>query len=450
MKQSRLPEAEALFRRALGIARGDIDSMRELGAVLEAEDQNDKAIDAYESVRMRSPRDRITLVELTILYEKAGRFQESLGAARGIPAAEIPPSILPVLAADYFGLKQPESVQPLIPRVVRSPGRDCSVAISFARTLRENGFVADAARLLETVRPAKPPADLLGELARIRQIQGKNDIAIQLYEEALRIDPKSFDLLYDFARFYADQNDWPHVIHYLGLANDLYPDRPEILKKLVLSLLKIGRIEGAVAVAQRLNQLSPDDPDVQHMLAMSLSMENHWEAAEPIAVKLAATRPNDASAQLLLGSILLQRGKTAEAKSALEKALALDPNTAEAHFYLGQIAETGGDVKLAKSEFQKFVSDKPDEAGGHFELGKLEMQDGDLTSARKDLEAAVRLGSKFSQNYYQLGMLYTRLGMKEEASKEMKLYEDRKKQEDDLRRVNLDKYVDPVKKGPAR
>ncbi len=441
VKQARLSEAESLFKRVIAVDSRDVEAHVELGSVLKAEGKRDDAIAEYQQVRRLRPRDMASAASLAKLYSESGAFRESLEVAQEIPIAQQPVSLLPAIASDYFGLKQPEKVQPLIPRVLRGSSREMKSLLDFSQVLAENGYIADAAHLLEAVRPPEPSADYLGALARLRQIQGKNEIAEQLYQQALALAPGSYDLLFNTAHFYADHGQWAKAVDLLGRADELYPDRPELLKKLTLSLLKLGRVEAAVQVAQRLNILLPNDPDSEHMLAVGLVLEDGWEAAEPIAKKLSSSRPNDASAQLVMASVLFQKGDNNGAREYLRKTLELDANVPEAHFYLGQIAQREGNIQLAKTEMEKVVAAQPDQPGGQFELGKIELQLGELQAAKGHLERASQLAPTVSINHYQLAVLYTRLGMKDQAKGEMDEYQRLKTIEDNKRHIS-DKAID--------
>ena len=57
LRQKRNAEAEALFRRAVELSSKDVQAWRSLGEVYSAEDQGEKAIDAYSVAVRLFPAD---------------------------------------------------------------------------------------------------------------------------------------------------------------------------------------------------------------------------------------------------------------------------------------------------------------------------------------------------------------------------------------------------------
>jgi len=70
----------------------------------------------------------------------------------------------------------------------------------------------------DRVNPAKLSADYLQTLALVRTAQGKPQAAMVLLSQALKLRPKSFDLLYESAGLAAQQNRWDEMIGFLRRA----------------------------------------------------------------------------------------------------------------------------------------------------------------------------------------------------------------------------------------
>jgi tetratricopeptide (TPR) repeat protein len=128
------------------------------------------------------------------------------------------------------------------------------------------------------------------------------------------------------------------MIDFLRRADEVQPNRPEVLQKLSLGLLKTGHRAGAVEAARRLNSIQPDRPDNEYALAFTLIEDDLAEEAVPIARKLAAARPDDANSQLLLGIAEFKTGDTSGAKRDLQRCLSIDPHSADAHYYSALMA----------------------------------------------------------------------------------------------------------------
>jgi len=434
MRQKRNAEAEALFQRAFSLKQSDVQALRGLGDVARASGNLDKAIDWYTKLLVIVPADIAARKALAMLQEREGHHQESLNAIQAIPLASRTPDLLPVLASDYLALRQEAKIGPLIRDVLRLPPAASGVTLDFVAVLVKNGYLQDAEKLLQAVRPARPNAEYLHLQARVIEAQGQLPQAWELLQQALKLEPKSFELLFDCARFAAQHERWSEAVDFLHRADQLSPDRPEVLLKLTLALLKSKRREAAVVIAKRLNSIAPDDPDAQYILAFSLVENELWEMADPIAVKALQARPGDANTLLLMAIVHINKGDIAAARKELDGSLAVEPHLADAHYYSALVSERMGDNDAARKELTELIQAAPNHAGAQAELGVLDLRAGNVQSARAALETAVRLEPDVAQSHYQLGLVYARLGLQDEAKVEMDRFQKLRTSEDSLRR----------------
>src|SRR6202030_4243394 len=73
-----------------------------------AEGKLQSAITAYQGACKIAPQDDRGNLALATLFLGTGEFLKSLQAAGNIPVEKRTAKLLPTLAADYFGLQQPE------------------------------------------------------------------------------------------------------------------------------------------------------------------------------------------------------------------------------------------------------------------------------------------------------------------------------------------------------
>lgn len=444
VRQKREPEAEALLRKALTINPQDARAYRGLGEMYQSLGKSKEAIESYTHAVALTPKDISSNTALAGLYQEAGQYRESVAAVQRIPATLRAPQLLPVLAADYFGMNEPSKVPALIPSVLRQASSSPRMLLDFVTVLIRNGYVRDADRVLTSAKPAKPGAEYLRGVARVREAQGRVEAALQYLSLALKLEPRSFDLLFDSARLAAQGNRWEEMLAFLRRADDVQPDRPEVWQKLSLGLLKAGHRSRAVAAARKLNVLQPDNLDNQYVLALALIENDLQEEAEPIARKLAEARPQDANSVLLLAIAEFKKGDTGEAKRELQRCLAIDPHSPAAHYYSALIARREGNVDAARAELEEVVRMNPSDAAALAELGTLYLQIGLLEKAKSALEQAVKLDPRSSQYHYHLGLTYVRLGLREAASKEMETYKNLRQAEDEALKPH-----NPARQTPA-
>ncbi|HEX8924667.1 MAG TPA: tetratricopeptide repeat protein [Terriglobales bacterium] len=433
LQQKRNSEALALFQRAYSLDEHDVASLRGLGEATGRVSAKD-AVQWYTKLLQVAPNDVSARKALANVQEQLHMYQESIATIDGIPPEKRSADLLPVLASDYINSHQEQKVAPLIAQILRAPNANPAVTLDFAAVLIRNGYVKDADALLKLARPAKPNAEYLHILARVREAQGQLDESETLLKKALELEPDSYDLLFDAARFYAQHERWNDVIKMLNRANAVKPDQPEVLEKLTLALLKTRRREIALNVARQLNAVTPDDPQAQYVLAFALVENELWEMAQPVARRAVQAKPNYAQNHLLMGIISLSLGDLDSAKTSLQTALKLDPNLSDAHYYSALVSERNGDIESARKELAELVKVAPNHAGGQAELGVLDLRAGDVQNARTALEQAVKLAPEVSQSHYQLGLVYARLGLQEESKAQMAEFQKLREAENDLRK----------------
>jgi tetratricopeptide (TPR) repeat protein len=424
VRQKRNAEAEALFRRVLQLDPSSLEAQRSLAALYRSEGKAREATAAYEAIVKIAPQDRDANLALALLYEQTGKYQESVETVERIPVTSRPAAVLPLLADDYFELEQPSKVPPLILQVLRLPPAKQGTALDFVAVLLHNGYVQDASKLMEAMRPAKPGAAYLHVLARVREAQGRRPEARQLLVQALRMQPKSFDILFDSARFAAEDNRWKDSLDLLQRADAVKPDDPAVLMKLAVEYSQAGELERARLASKRLYDLEPDNPDAQFVYGRILEETQRFqEIVDPLAHKMVSQRPDDPHALFLLGLIDYDEGNDPESQREFARSLQFDPKNNDTRYYLAMLDERRGNFDAARQSLEEVVKSDPNHAGAQEELGVIRLRQGDIPGARTALETALKLRPDVPQTHYQLGMVYGRLGMTAQAKTQMEQYE---------------------------
>jgi tetratricopeptide (TPR) repeat protein len=425
VRQKRNAEAEALFHRVLEIDPSSLEAQRNLGALYQSEGKAAEAIATHEAIVKIAPHDRDANLALATLYERTGKYQESVAAVERIPVTSRPPDVLPLLADDYFKLAKPEKVPPLLLQVLRLPPTRRATALDFVAVLLQNGYVQDAEKLMQAIRPAKPDSGYVHVLARVREAEGRKAEARQLLGEALRMQPKSFDILFDSARFAAEENRWKDSVELLKRADAAKPDDPAVLMKLAVEYMQIGELERARVTSKRLYDLEPENPDAQYVYGRILQQTQRFqEILDPLARKMVAKRPNDPHALFLLGMVDYDAGNDAESRQEFTHSLQFDPNNNDTRYYMAMLDERQGNFDAARQSLEGVVRADPNHAGAQQELGVIRLRQGDVSGARTALEIALKLRPDVPQTHYQLGQVYARLGMTAQAKSQMEMYQE--------------------------
>jgi hypothetical protein len=123
-------------------------------------------------------------------------------------------------------------------------------------------------------------------------------------------------------------------------------------------LLRGGDAERARNALERAFELRPENPKVQNLLGLAYFKLGLLEAAKAIYDRLVQEFPNETPLYVNLGLVLLRQGRILEAERALRNALLLSPNHTRAHCYLGLVLYRRGDLNRAREHFLK--GDAPD------------------------------------------------------------------------------------------
>jgi Flp pilus assembly protein TadD len=246
-----------------------------------------------------------------------------------------------------------------------------------------------------------------------------------LLAEALRMQPKSFDILLDSARFAAEDNHWKDSVALLERANAVKPNNPAVLMKLAVEYMQIGELERARVVSRGLYDLEPENPDAQYIYGRILQETQRFqEILDPLARKMVAERPNDPHALFLLGMVDYDEDSEAEARQEFTRSLQLDPKNNDTRYYLAMLDERQGNFEEARSSLEEAVKIDPNHAGAQQELGVIRLRQGDVAGARTALETALKLRPDVPQTHYQLALVYARLGMAEQAKAQTEIYQE--------------------------
>lgn len=192
-------------------------------------------------------------------------------------------------------------------------------------------------------------------------------------------------------------------------------DDPSIAGLLVRSSLASGRIDEAVALAERAVAAAPPTPDLVGVLGAAYLAAGRFEAAAGAFHQAFRLAPGEADAQAVLGAMLRDVGRPAEAVGLLRRALAMRPSWAEAHSDLGDALEAQGDTPNAIGAYQHAVALKPELFPAHIRLGEALAHGGRLTEAVAAFQRAKAIRPDIAVAYVRLADALMAMGQLDAA-----------------------------------
>lgn len=428
LRQGHFEQAEEALQKAIAAAPTLLDPRLNLGDAYLAEGKLDSALAAYQGAAKLASHDVRANLALAKLYLGTGEFAKSIEAAGNIPPEKRTEELLPTLAADYFGLRQPEKAGVEIQAMLQVAQSHPDLVPELAEFFLAHRDFQSSQQLLSLAQSKQPSTDhLLVDLARTQAGLGQLDDAQKTLETVLGRTPESVDALVAAGNVASQQSDWAASGEAFSRANQLAPDRPDILYGLVSAQLYANQTDNALKNAKNLHKLVPDDLRSSYLLALALFGAKQRELAKPYADQVLAVHPDDREMHLILVDVALNDERNLPvARKHVDICLKQNPADPGALYYLGMILKMEGDVNAAVRSLSKSVTGNPRNADAQGALGALSLQVGDLSRAVPALEQAVLLAPEGAQNHYQLALAYSRSGAPDKAKAQLELYQQMK------------------------
>ena len=201
--------------------------------------------------------------------------------------------------------------------------------------------------------------------------EGKTDVAKELYNQVLKIDPNHSQALKNIAVIFINLKDYQKAKEYY---------------------------EKAV-------EIDPNSADAYYNLGIIFKELKEYQKAKGCYEKADNIQPNNTIIQTNLGIIFKDLGENQKAKDCYEKAIKINPNNAKAHYNLGVIYKDSGELQKAKICYKKVIEINPNEQETHNSLGIIFQELGEYQKAKDFYKKAIEINPNYGDAYYNLGQL---------------------------------------------
>lgn len=231
-----------------------------------------------------------------------------------------------------------------------------------AMALYAKGDLSGAEERYATILKAAPNlAEAHFQMSRIAARRNEFDKALKLLTRARKLKPGEPAVWKQMAEVLASKGDAAASRQFLKDAKSARVPRP-----LLIALQdRLAPRKGATKVS--IGAANPQD--IQKVV--SLLRGGKEDEAVARAQKLCKAHPDLPLAANLLGAAWMRKGQVAEARKAFERALHLDPKYAEARDGLGRALMALGDLAGAEKAFRQVLKEIPDHAATMGNLGLL-------------------------------------------------------------------------------
>ena len=211
--------------------------------------------------------------------------------------------------------------------------------------------------------------------------EGRLDVAQELYNQVLKIDP-------DFAN-----------AHYnLGI----------IFKKL-------GELQKAKECYEKAIKINPNFADAYNNLGVIFQELGKIQKAKDCYEKTIKINPNYVDALNNLGTIFKELGEYQKVKECYEKAIEIDPSYSNVHYNLGNILKKLGEYQKAIGSYEKAIEISPNFINVLNNLGNIFQELGKIQKAKDCYKKVIEINPNHSPALNNLGAIFKELGETQKA-----------------------------------
>ena len=194
-----------------------------------------------------------------------------------------------------------------------------------------------------------------------------------------------------------------------------------------VSLIQLERNQEAAPIFDKLAQISQKNAETLTYAAQGFMFLGDYERAVKEFLTASALAPQMPKINFFIGQSLIRLNRFDEAEKAFVRELQVNPADESSKYHQ---ALTLIERKIRPDETMKLLNEaialRSDYADAHYQLGKIYLERGETEKAIRQLETAVNSDAKKDYIHYQLSIAYRKASRKEDADRELKLYQELK------------------------
>ena len=421
VQQDLIEEGAELLGRAVEIDPNLLGARLNLAQAYELLERPDKAESMYRSVLAAAPDNAVARLAVIRAAGRKGRHQEAVDLASPVETVlRSSPDGLLVLARSYVGVGDRDRAVSLISDWNRLTGVAPDWTIKFALSLAKGGLTREAIQILEAVKAEGYASfELAFNLADLYLHEEDSKQASENFELALTYNDRSLPALRQVARIAEEAGNYEKALAFLIRAKLEAPDDPDVLFAFGAVALRMELLQDGTNALERARELRPDHKSTRYWLGTARGANREFDAALELYKGLLAEVPDDPMLHYAVGSVHYLKVEFDPAAQYLRESCRLDPDQLMSYYFLAMIEQKQGRDAEAIKGFESILERYPDHALSHEGLAVSLMKETRYAEARDRFERALALNPQSARASYQLGQLLVRMGMREEAQRQL-------------------------------
>lgn len=168
---------------------------------------------------------------------------------------------------------------------------------------------------------------------------------------------------------------------------------------------RVGDLDRAIAVYEKLRHLSPEDPRPYFLLGAAYLDAGHELKAEQILLEAQDFHRYIGEAWIDLGALALRRGDYSTANWYLQRAVTRAANRPKAHFNYALLLNATNQRDRALSELKVATDLDPQDADIRYLAGVILLRQGRLNEAKTEFAEAVKRNPNHADAQHNLALL---------------------------------------------
>lgn len=256
---------------------------------------------------------------------------------------------------------------------------------------------------------------------------GQFDKAVAPLAREIKVNPQDNLVRQMLGASFYFTGDHKNAVETLRPLSASLTDDAELAYFYGVSLTKLERNQEAALVFDKLAKNSQKNPETLTYAAQGFMLLGDYERAVKEFRVVSALAPQMPKANFFIGQGLIRLNRFDEAERAFQQELSVDPADESSKYHL---ALTLIERKIRTDEAMKLLNEaialRSDYADAHYQLGKIYNEKGETEKAIAQLETAANSDPKKDYIHYQLSIAYRKASRREEADRELKLYQELK------------------------
>jgi len=224
--------------------------------------------------------------------------------------------------------------------------------------------------------------------------EGKTDIAQELYNKVLKIDPNHSGALNNIAVIFFNLKEYQKAKSCYEKAIEINPNYVDANYNLGLIFKEFGENQKAKDCYERVIKIDPNYANAHNNLGVIFQEIGENKKAKDCYEKVIKINPKFLDAHNNLGNIFKELKENQKAKDCYERALEIDPNYANAHNNLGFLFKELGNLQKAKECYEKAIAINPNYVDAYENLSAL------YITTLDDLEKSINSSYKSLKIFY--------------------------------------------------